>query len=255
LCVGGQQAGRFGGDAPGLLTKLANSAAIALENARLYQQAERVAMVEERQRIAAEIHDGLAQTLNYLPLKAELVAQNIQAGQNQEALEMLDRMAEAVVRASHEVRQAIANLQEGRLHQATLPERLAEMVQELDADGKPSIVFIPTQPAPWPLAARESDAVLKVVREAVQNACRHAQAEHITIRLERRGDEMTVFVEDDGRGFDPAAPLLDETGHFGLSIMRARAARLGGRLTVHSTPGRGTQVVLSWPVDDRRRRS
>ncbi len=255
LCVGGQQAGLFGGDAPDLLTKLANSAAIALENARLYQQAERVAMMEERQRIAAEIHDGLAQTLNYLPLKAELVAQNIEAGQNQEALEMLDRMAEAVVQASCEVRQAIANLQEGRLHQATLPERLAEMVKELSADDRPSIVFAPTQPVPWPLAARESDAVLGVVREAVQNACRHAQAEHITIQLEQHGTEIAICVEDDGRGFDPAAPPSGNTGHFGLSIMRARAARLGGRLAIHSTPGQGTQVVLSWPADDRRRRS
>jgi signal transduction histidine kinase len=89
---------------------------------------------------------------------------------------------------------------------------------------------------------------LRVVGEAVLNARRHAGAGRVGVRLEQANGEASVTIEDDGRGFDPAAPLAGSQ-HFGMSIMRARAERLGGRLAVKSAPGQGTRVTLTWPLE------
>ena len=88
-----------------------------------------------------------------------------------------------------------------------------------------------------------------MVGEALLNARRHARAGKIWVRVERSDGEASVMVEDDGPGFDPAA-LREGSQHFGLSIMRARAARLDGRLVVDSRPGQGTRVTLTWPVEE-----
>lgn len=247
LCVGNQKSRAFSTDSASLLTKLADSAAIALENARLYERAERVAMLEERQRIAAEMHDGVAQTLSYLDLKAVEAADLAEAGRNEDAASVLRHVREAIAQASREARQAIASLQEGPPQRRPLQDQLAELANEAAANGGPSIdLAFALQPSPLFLPPAQAEQVLRVVREALLNAWHHANAEHLVIRLEQQDAEAVVSVEDDGRGFDPRAPLPEGGHHFGLSIMRARAARLGGRLTVHSAPGQGTRVTLAW---------
>jgi two-component system nitrate/nitrite sensor histidine kinase NarX len=253
LCVGSPRVGHFSDEAEMFLTKLANSAAIALENARLYEQAEQVATLEERQRIAAEMHDGLAQTLNYLGLKTGQVAEFLEAGCGEEAMDELQRIHAAIAQASREARQSIASLQEGPQPRQALQDRLAEAVDEFDKDGAPPIDLVVRQQAPLLLPANEAEQVLHVAREALLNACRHAQAGRITVCLEQRDGDATVSVEDDGRGFDPKAPTVTGGAHFGLSIMRARAARIGGQLAIHSVAGQGTRAVLTWPVYDGRR--
>jgi signal transduction histidine kinase len=249
LCVGSPQTEAFPGEAANLLTRLANSAAIALENARLYEQAERVATLEERQRIAAAMHDGLAQTLSYLGLKIEQAADLVKAERSDEALGELQRTHAAIGQVSQEVRRSIAGLQEGSRPRLTLQDALAETVQELTTDGQPSVDLVVRYQSPLRLPPDTTGQVLRVVREAVLNARRHAQAGRIAVCLEQRGAEMAVTVEDDGRGFDPETLPGNGQGHFGLRIMQARAARLGGQLAIHSTPGHGTQVILTWPVD------
>jgi len=249
LCVGSQRPGAFSDESVGLLTKLANSAAIALENARLYEQAERVAMLEERQRIAAEMHDGIAQTLSYLSLKAEQAADLSEAGHGEETVGALRGVREAIAQASREARQAIASLQESPPQRRSLQDQLAELVNEVAVNGETSFgLTLALQPPPLFLPPAQAEQALKVIRETLLNARRHAQAEHIVVHLEQHETETIVSVEDDGRGFDPKMPLPDGGSHFGLSIMRARAARLGGHLTVLSAPGQGTRVTLAWPL-------
>jgi len=248
LCVGSPQAGTFFTEDLGLLTKLASSAAVALENARLYEQAERVATLEERQRIAAEMHDGVAQTLSYLGFKTEQVAELVDAGSGEMAVEVLQRMRGAIDQASQDVRRSIVSLQEGPRPRRALQDSLAEVVNEFATDGGPRVDLVLSLDPPLVLASDDTDQVLRVVREALLNARRHAQAEHITVCLEKRGAEAIVTVEDDGRGFNPEVPSVDGNSHFGLRIMRARAARVGGRMMIDSTPGHGTRVILTWPV-------
>jgi len=248
LCVGSSKTEVLSTDGVHLLTKLADSAAIALENARLYQQAERVATLEERQRLAAEIHDGLAQSLSYLGLKVDRVTELIEGGDGDQAIRELQRMRAVIGEASQTVRQSIANLQERHPESRSLQERLAKVVNELKAAGAPPVDLVFDCEAPLQVPPGDAEQVVRVVQEALMNACRHAEAHRIVVRLCLAGDEATVVVEDDGCGFDPDRP---REGHFGLSIMRARAARLGGQLTIHSAPGEGTRVVLSWPLVPR----
>ncbi|MCC7360674.1 MAG: type IV pili methyl-accepting chemotaxis transducer N-terminal domain-containing protein [Anaerolineales bacterium] len=246
LCVGSQRAMAFSPEAIGLLTKLADPVAVALENARLYEQAERVAMLEERQRIASDMHDGVAQTLSYLELKAGEAAELAEDGRGAEVADVLDRVRDVIAQASRETRQVIATLQEVATRRHALQEQLTELAQAPTGNSAPVTFTLPPRPLFLPPA--ESEQVLRVVREALLNAWRHAEAEHVALRLEQRETEAAVIVEDDGRGINPNAPPAEGGSHFGLSIMRARAARLGGQLTVHSAPGQGTRVSLTWPL-------
>lgn len=249
LCVSSRREGVLSSDAASLLTKLANSVAIALENARLYEQAERLAMLEERQRIAADMHDGAAQTLAFLELRATEIAALADAGRADEAAGALRGVRGVLSQASREMRQAIAALRKRPSTPASLHEQLGRLLREGEADGEgaPAVTSL-LLPPPLRLPPEESEQVLRVAREALLNARRHSHARQISVRLQQDGAEASVTVEDDGRGFDPKAPWSDGASHFGLSIMRARAARLGGRLEIVSAPGGGTRVRLSWPV-------
>lgn len=247
LCVGSTQAATYSHEQVRLLTELANSTAIALENARLYEQAERVAALEERQRIAADMHDGLAQTLSYVSLKIGRLADLIARSSNEQAAQELALISDAVDRAGHEVRQSIASLRTVPLLGRTLQEHLADVVADF-AQSAPEI-------AVEVVSANDQDVVLdndtmaqvlRVVLEALQNARRHAGATRVTIRLERQSMHCRVMIQDNGCGFDPGA--VNGKGHFGLSIMQARAARIGGDLMIDSAPGQGTCVILTWPV-------
>jgi len=247
LCVGSTRAATYSDEQVRLLTELANSTAIALENARLYEQAERVAALEERQRIAADIHDGLAQTLSYVRLKTGRLADLIARDADEQAAQELTLISAAVDRADHEVRQSIASLRAVPVLDRTLQEHLADVV----ADFTQSVpeVAIDVVSADDHDVVLESDAmaqVLRVVQEALQNARRHASASRVTIRLERQGAVYRVMIHDNGCGFDPSA--VNGKGHFGLSIMQARAARIGGDLMIEAAPGQGTHVILAWPV-------
>lgn len=249
LCVGSPTADAFSSDAESLLTKLANSAAIALENARLYRQAERVATLEERERIAADMHDGLAQTLSYLHLKVDQVAEQAAAGQDSEALASLERVREMLVRAVDEVRANIAELSTLPSPPQTLSKLLTEAVQAA-ADGQtvhPIVAAPALEGVQVPPDVAEQ--IRRIVQEAVTNAGRHAEAHHVQVRLDEIDGEIVIAVEDDGRGFEPGQASADDRRHFGLSTMRARAVRIGGRLAVESTPGHGTRVTLRWPPD------
>jgi signal transduction histidine kinase len=104
-------------------------------------------------------------------------------------------------------------------------------------DGKMPAVFLETE---------QMTQVMRIVQEALHNACRHANAAQIHVSLEEDGGNGRIIVRDDGHGFDMAR--VNGKGHFGLSIMQARAARLGGTVAIESVAGQGTQVVLTWPV-------
>jgi len=248
LCVGSSNAAAFSTEAEVLLNRLANSAAVALENARLYAQAERLATLEERQRLAAEMHDGLAQTLNYLRLAVYSADTQIDSGQHAEALATLERMLRALNQAESEVRRAITSLQEDFPLYYTLQEQLAKLAGEF-SDGNNQVEWETSLKVPLILPPEDTEQVLRFAREALLNAGRHAQARHITLRLEQDGGQARAVVEDDGHGFDPfAAPASDGRPHFGLKIMDARAARIGGKIEICSALGKGTRVTLTWPL-------
>jgi two-component system nitrate/nitrite sensor histidine kinase NarQ len=130
-----------------------------------------------------------------------------------------------------------------------LQDALRQVVAEVAEGNEPPVTTLTRLAAPLFLPPAELEQVVRVVREALLNALRHAQAQQITVRLERLEDALEVAVEDDGQGFDPGVAATDGDDHFGLSIMQARAARIGGAIVVDTRPGRGTRVVLTWPLN------
>jgi two-component system nitrate/nitrite sensor histidine kinase NarX len=248
LCVGSAQPGRFSDESAAVLTKLANVAAVALQNARLYDQVERLAAAEERQRLAAEMHDGLAQTLSSAKLAVDQAALQVEAGQRFEAVDTLERIHLSLDRAVADTRRAIASLQEQGLPNAPLQEQLARLAKEISAHGIP-VYWSSAVPSPVILPRQECEQVLRVAREALLNAQNHSRANQIDLRLSQADAEYVLAVEDDGQGFDPGAPPKDgDRHHFGLSIIQARAARIAGRVEIQTAPGAGTRLLLTWPA-------
>lgn len=251
LCVGSPKNGAFSEEAERLLTKLANSAAIALENARLYNQAERLAVLEDRQRIAAEMHDGLAQSLSFAQASVDLASNQIEEGDLDLATNTLRSVEKGLDQAVGEVRRAIASLQEDFPLHFTLQQQLANLVAVFSQEDGMDVNWEARVKAPLALPHQAAEQVLRVVREALINAKRHAQADQITVRLEQTDGEIRTVIADNGIGFDPAAPPAEDgRQHFGLSIMQARAARLGGQLVINSSPRGGTRVILTWPREE-----
>lgn len=245
LCVGSRFASVFSQHDGVLLSQLADTAAIAIENTRLYERAEHAAALEERQRIASEMHDGLLQTLSFIRMMTRLVMEKSEEQDLQGMSAYLDRMIKAENQAETEIRSAIESLHEDFPIQRTLQEQLEKMTAEMGESGF-QVAWINRINLPLMLSRQESEEVLRVVREALTNAAKHSGAGRAQVILEREGERALVTVEDDGTGFEPGHPLQDGRMHFGLKIMEARALRLGGNLLVSSNPGGGTRVRLSW---------
>lgn len=248
LCVSSARPDHFSGEATDLVTKLANTAAVALHNAQLYAQAEKVAVLEERNRIAADMHDGLGQTLSYLGLVTDQTSELVAAGQDDQALAQLGRMRQAINQATRQVRASIHQLLDGTPHERRLSDQLRAAVAEFEERYRLAIQW-QAEDGAWTDTPREvTEQVLNVTREALENACRHAGARSIGVCLGRENGHRFVKIKDDGCGFDPDALSSSPPGHFGLLIMAARAAHIGGELCVDSAPGAGTCVTLNLPV-------
>jgi len=246
LCVGSPQAGKFSDEDEKLLSRLANVAALALENARLYQQADRAAILEERQRIASDIHDGLIQTINYMRIKLEKLGRQVDHELQGQFPTTLKDLQSAMDQAEDEARRAFISLQEDFPVTTTLQERFAEIIQEENGDDV-DIVWESKYHSPVILPRKEMEQVLRVMREALSNARRHSSASRIIISLEKGNGQISMRVEDNGDGFILGSLPEDGRRHFGLKIMQARAGRLRGSLTIDSVPGEGTYVELTWP--------
>ncbi|MEU8277358.1 GAF domain-containing sensor histidine kinase [Microbispora bryophytorum] len=247
--------GGFGEADEELLTLFAAHAAIAITNARLYERGRELTVVEERTRMARELHDAVSQKLFSLRLTARAAAALTRTDPERaaEAIERVERMAgEALT----ELRAVIVELRPAELDrhglveslrkQAALLDRLHPMTVAFSAEGDPpGDRGLDSAPDPAP---EIEVAVLRVAQEALHNAVRHARAARIDVRLARRKDALVLEVTDDGAGFDSAGPNGAGVHGLGLPSMSDRAQAVGGTLTVSSAPGRGTTVRLEVPA-------
>lgn len=245
LCVGSPAQNQFAAESAEMLTKLANVAAIALENARLFAQAERVATLEERRRIAAEMHDGLAQTLSYLGLMTDQVVNFLEDGQKRDALEKLEQARQAIRLATGDVRRAIDQLMDESPLQIGLAEQIQTLVLDFGRKHDLAVEWKNLINGAAPYTRQTLEQILHITREALKNASSHANASRVTVQMRQADDHYFVMVEDNGKGFDASAP--EPKGHFGLQIMQARAAHIGGKIEIESVKGLGTKVTLIWP--------
>lgn len=232
------------------VTLLANSAAIAIANARLAEsgrrQAGEAAALAERERLAADLHDHLAQTLGFLNLKVDAIEGRLARRNEPEIRTELSRIRAALDLASAQVRAVLLGLREAYGPQPVVEESLRICVEEM-ADGSAMQIDLRIEDRSAlridPLAQSQG---LQIVRGALTNVVRHARAQRATVRVGRQGRQAVWSVDDDGIGFEVEQPAGRE--HIGLEIMRIRAEKSGGRLTVESASGAGTRVTVRYPL-------
>ena len=225
----------------------ANRASMTLENAYLNLEIEKTATMHERERIAAELHDGVGQTLSYMGLQVDQVMELEGIARHPQGEPQLEGVRRAVGQATRELRAAINHLLSRQSPRKALHELLGDIVQTFAAERQTPVRLAHNDSAPLFLSPDKNEQVVRIVQEALSNATRHGQAQHIDVTLEKRDDAVIITIADDGCGFDPATVHHNAGHHFGLSIMQARAARIDGQVTVESAPGQGTRVTLSFP--------
>jgi signal transduction histidine kinase len=225
-----------------LIDVLAAHAAIAITNARLYEQSRELSIVSERNRLALELHDVVSQKLFSLMLSAEAAGAQLDRDPRS-ARANVDRLRELAREALEELRSLILGLRPPALELDGLEETLRKEVSMLGrVHGRDIDLEVDGDLAAG--ADHERDhAVLRIAHEALHNALRHAGAEHIVVRLAAEDGRLTVEVIDDGVGFEPDRTDV-RSRHLGLTSMEERARELGGRLRIDSAPGSGTAVRL-----------
>ncbi|MGW6145104.1 GAF domain-containing sensor histidine kinase [Streptomyces sp. NPDC055144] len=226
-----------------LLTILAQHAAIALTNARLYERSRELTIAEERSRLAHELHDAVSQKLFSLRLTAQAAAALVDRDPSRAKGE-LQHVAELAAEAADELRAAVVELRPAALDEDGLIATLRTQIQVLDRAHSAHVTFDCSGIRALPAAQEE--AMLRVAQEALHNALRHSGAEHVRVTLDKRGPGAVLRVSDDGGGFEPKA-VRHAGRHLGLVSMRDRSSGVGGRLTVESEPGKGTTIEMEVP--------
>ncbi|MFF3448890.1 GAF domain-containing sensor histidine kinase [Streptomyces sp. NPDC002667] len=226
-----------------LLTILAQHAAIALTNARLYERSRELTIAEERSRLAHELHDAVSQKLFSLRLTAQAAATLVDRDPSRAKGE-LQHVAALAAEAAEELRAAVVELRPAALDEDGLVATLRTQIQVLDRAHSARVTF--SGHGVRALPASQEEAVLRVSQEALHNALRHSGATRVDVTLERRGPGAVLRVRDDGSGFDPTA-IRSAGRHLGLVSMRDRASGVGGTLTVESAPGKGTVIEMEVP--------
>lgn len=234
----------FSDDDEALIETFAAHAALAIENARLHERSRELNIVEERNRLARELHDAVTQKLFGLVLAAESGAALL-ARDADGAGEQLQKVRELAREAMEELRSVIVHLRPHAIEAEGLAVALAKHVDVLRRAHRREIGLEVSGDFIAPAAAE--DAAFRIAQEALHNALRHAEAQHIGVRLHIGDERLTLIVSDDGAGFEPDAPAV-RSRRLGLTTMSERARAAGGELTVASSPGAGTTVSLRVPA-------
>ncbi len=248
LCVGTVEPLPEGSRARAVAAQVANLASVALANALLHQRVQNVATLEERFRIAREMHDSLAQVLGYLSMKAragrEMLSRGLLTPLDTELAEMSQVADEAYV----DVREGIFGLRASAHLSGSLKDGLREYLEKFSRQSGVTVRLDAPEDFRAELPPRTEIQMVRVIQEALANVRKHSKATAAQVKLEEREGQLRVSIEDDGRGFDPERPEAKTDLSYGLDTMRERLREIGGELLVESAPGRGTLVVATAPT-------
>lgn len=246
-----QQDDEFTRDDEETLERFATQAAVAIENARLHRRVREMAVSEERQRIAREMHDSLAQVLGYVNTKAQASQELLRNGQTERASAQIGQLAEAARAAYADVRENILSLRTSLNLERDFMQTLREyLIQWQDQSGiSVEVIVEPGVGSVLPISPASELQLIRIIQEALANVRKHSMARHACVRLQVSDGWLKATVEDNGVGFDPSLPDRGSFPRFGLSTMRERAEAVGGRLYITSAPENGTRVTATFPVD------
>ncbi|HSJ57558.1 MAG TPA: GAF domain-containing protein [Anaerolineae bacterium] len=227
-----------------LLASIGQQIGVAVENARLYEQAQQLAVMKERNRLARDLHDSVTQALYGVSLYAEAAARQLSRGSVDLAAQHLNDIRATAQESLREMRLLIFELRLPVLQSEGLAAAIQTRLEAVESRVGLETSF--HYDGNGHLSPEVEDGLYRIAQEALNNALKHAQAHSVAVQLCHEGGTAILEITDDGLGFDRAAA----TGRagFGLQTMEERAARLGGRLTIDSTPGQGTRVRVEVAV-------
>jgi signal transduction histidine kinase len=226
-----------------LIEMLTIHAAIAIENAKLYEQTQRLARLEERERFSRDLHDGIIQSIYAVGLSLDNAKASI-SPTNNTAVEQIDISMKSLAAVIHDIRNYIFDLRPQALKDKGLNARLQGLIQELRVN---TVLVIDTDIAPdinTYLSELQASHIFHIAHEALSNAARHAKARKVSIKLTHKDGNVILQVKDDGIGFK--VPSTIPHGHRGLGNIRERASTIGANLDITSDPNKGgTTVTLA----------
>jgi two-component system NarL family sensor kinase len=229
-----------------LLYTIGALVSLAIERTRLAERGATLAAVEERNRIARDLHDTLAQSLAAIALQLESAQLLAERGDAARASEAIERTLHLTRAALDDARRSVLELRAPPLEGQGLLDAIRVMARDLRTrDGAPIVVSVEGAEGADALPAAVESGLFHIAREALANAARHSRTSAGSVVLERRGDDVELRVADEGVGFDVAAV---PPGRFGLLGMSERARLLGGLLRVVSEPGAGTTIAVTVPI-------
>jgi signal transduction histidine kinase len=241
LVVGYCQPRRFADDEQRLFVALAQRTTLALENARLYEQARQTALLEERQRLARELHDAVTQTLFASSLIADVLPR-LWERDLEEGRRRLAELRELTRGALAEMRTLLYELRPAALAETPLGDLLRQLVDATIGQARlPVSLSVEGQRA---LPPDVQVALYRIAQETLNNVAKHAMASRAEVSLIYRADGVELCLRDDGQGFDLSQI---PPGHLGVGILRERALTIGAGLEIASRPGGGTRLTVSWP--------
>ncbi len=223
-----------------LLAAIGNQIGVAVENAQLYEQAQELAVVQERNRLARDLHDSVMQSLYGMTMYSEAAARQLESGQPITTAAHLREIRRTAQESLREMRLLIFELRPSILKREGLIVALQSRLEAVEERvGMETILHVDPGIQLDPETEQE---LYRVAQEALNNALKHAQARQIVVRLNQSQGAITLEIVDDGVGFDQNSAW--EQGGFGLRGMRERVARLGGVFTIQSAPGQGTSIKV-----------
>ncbi|MFQ5420188.1 MAG: GAF domain-containing protein [Anaerolineae bacterium] len=234
----------FTADDQELAEMFAEHAAVVIQNAQLYEQVGRLAVVGERARIGMDLHDGIIQSIYAVGLNLESIRLGLSAGHVDGVEDMLDQAVEGLNDSIRDIRNFILDLRPHRFS-GNLNQGISRLVREFQANTMVSVVVEIESLALSSLPTAVARAIFLTTQEALANIARHARAKKVTVSAKKLDKMIEFKVADDGRGFDVSAQ--NQTVGHGLSNMRARAESLNGSFTANSAPNEGATIILTLP--------
>jgi len=249
LCVV-RTGGPFTASEKSLLGALADMAAIAVRTARLHEAEEQWTIHAERDRIARELHDSLAQVLGVIHLQLRALETRAKDEASHTMADELSGLADTADEAYRDVREAILGLRETVREDDGLEGSLREYLRKYSRQTGIATNLACEGDTRRFLSPRSEVQLLRVVQEALTNTRKHAEATRVAVRINCLDGGTTLTIEDDGLGFDPSTVSSSMEGGFGLASMRERVEQIGGRLDVHTAPNAGTTIVVRLDAED-----
>ena len=216
-------------------------------NLNIRRRIEREAIIEERRRMAREIHDGVAQSLGYLNLKTKQVSDSVSSQNTAKALTELDDIRKVVQDTYEDIRESIDQLTTEIRNLPIIPA-LANYTKEFGDNNSIRVYF--DVPRAFPQLSPVAELqLLRIVQEALTNIRRHALATEVEVKLEKTSQAVDMLIKDNGQGFTLSDLEKPNPGYHGLNIIKERAEGLGGFLNINTAPGQGTEIKVALPLE------